>query len=85
MRSKSDCRLLWRVAADMFIVAVAVGAEGESGGGGGGGGASSPTSEFLKLPVYMEVKQMGILGRGCPSTHPTTPPQILKQHTHKHT
>lgn len=35
MHSKSDCRLLWRVAADMFIVVMAVGAEGERGGGGG--------------------------------------------------
>lgn len=82
MHSKSDCRLLWRVAADMFIVVMALGAEGEGGGGVGAGGGRSPTSEFLKLPVYMEVKQMGTLGCGGPlSTHLTTPsnPQT---HTH---
>ena len=35
MHSKSDCRLLWRVAADMFIVVMAEGAEGVMGEGGG--------------------------------------------------
>lgn len=35
MHSKSDCRLLWRVAADMFIVVMAVGAEGGEAEGGG--------------------------------------------------
>lgn len=31
MHSKSDCRLLWRVAADMFIVIMAVGSWGWAG------------------------------------------------------
>lgn len=69
MHSKSDCRLLWRVAADMFIVVMAVGADG--------GAGRSPTLEFLKLPVYMEVKQMGTLGCEIPRQ----PPQQIPVHT----
>lgn len=38
MHSKSDCRLLRRVAADMFIVIVVAGGGGEGVDGGGFGG-----------------------------------------------
>ena len=87
MHSKSDCRLLWRVAADMFIVAVAVGAEVVGVCvcvcGVGVGGGRSLTSQFLKLPVYMEVKQMETLG--CGQLHPPTkqPPKSPNTHTHQ--
>lgn len=53
-------------------------------GGGGEGGREvgrSLTSEFLKLPVYMEVKQMETLGCGQPHPPTTTTLQIPK-HTY---
>lgn len=83
MHSKSDCRLLWRVAADMFIVVMAVGAEGGEAEGGG----SLPNIRvgffccFLrKLPVYMEVKQMGTLG--CVRPIPPTQRPAKSPNTH---
>lgn len=72
MHSKSDCRLLWRVVADMFIVVMAAGAKG--GEVEGGEWLAPQRQTRLKIPVYMEVKQMGTLGR----KQPIYPPQVPK-------
>ena len=55
MHNKSDCRLRWRVAAYMFIVAVAMGA-----------GGRSTTSVFLKLRSLYGGHADGILGIHSP-------------------
>ena len=77
MHSKSDCRLLWRVAADMFIVAMAVGAE-VVGVREGGRGESLPDIRVSKAPGLYGGQTDGNSGRQeTPSTHQTTP-QIPK-------
>lgn len=64
MHSKSDCRLLWRVAADMFIVDMEVGAKGGEVEGSGG-------TEFSKAPSIYGGQTDGNSGiRATPSTHP---------------
>lgn len=84
MHSKSDCRLLWRVAADMFIVVMAVGAEGGEAEGGG----SLPNIRvgfflllFTKAPsLYGGQTDGNSRMRATHSTHPT--PHQIPQHTH---
>lgn len=83
MHSKSDCRLLWRVAADMFIVVMAVGAEGGEAEGGG----SLPNIRVVFLLLF--TKAPSLYGgqtdgnsrmRATHATHPT--PHQIPQHTH---
>lgn len=82
MHSKSDCRLLWRVVADMFIVFMAAGTKG--GEVEGRRRTRSPTSEFSKDPSLYGGQTDGNSGtRASPSTHPTTPQ--IPEHAHTHT
>lgn len=79
MHSKSDCRLLWRVAADMFIVVMAVRAEG--GEAEGGGSLPGIRVFFSKAPSLYGGQTDGNSGmRATHSTHPT--PRQIPQHTH---
>lgn len=75
MHSKSDCRLLWRVADDMFIVVMAW-------GGGWGGCRIRECGEEGLLPNIRVSKALALYRgqtdgnsgmQGTPSTHPTTP------------
>lgn len=84
MHSKSDGRLLWRVAADMFIVdMVTVALGGRVRGVRVGKSLHDIVEFFVKLPVYMEVRQMGTPGCGRPIPSMRQASQIRK-HTHSH-